>query len=40
MACVRYYADFSDEIDGWIERAQTIAAREEERWRREQRLLG
>ncbi len=39
-ACVRYYADYSDEIDEWIERAGAVAAREEERWRREQRLLG
>ena len=39
-ACVRYYAEFADEIDQWIERARDIASREEERWRREQRLLG
>jgi uncharacterized protein (DUF433 family) len=39
-ACVRYYADFGDEIDEWTERARSIASREEERWRREQRLLG
>jgi uncharacterized protein (DUF433 family) len=40
QACLRYYADFPDEIDDWIERTRSIAAREEERWRREQTLLG
>jgi uncharacterized protein (DUF433 family) len=40
QACLRYYADFPDEIDHWIERTRSIAAREEERWRREQTLLG
>ncbi len=40
QACVRYYADFGEEIDEWIERARSIASREEERWRREQSLLG
>ena len=33
-ACLRYYADYSAEIDDWIERARAIAEREEERWRR------
>jgi uncharacterized protein (DUF433 family) len=39
-ACVGYYADYGDEIDGWIERAHAIAEREEDRWRREQSLIG
>ena len=33
-ACLRYYADYSAEIDDWIDRARAIAEREEERWRR------
>jgi uncharacterized protein (DUF433 family) len=33
-ACLRYYADYGDEIDEWIDRAHTVAEREEERWRR------
>ena len=33
-ACLRYYADYADEIDEWIDRAQAIAKREEARWRR------
>ena len=40
QACLGYYADFPDEFDAWIERTRSIAAREEERWRREQTLLG
>lgn len=39
-AGVRYYADYQAEIDEWIERARAVAAREEERWRREQSLFG
>lgn len=38
-ACVRYYADYRDEIDNWIERSQQIAAREEDAWRRTQAVL-
>lgn len=38
-AAVRYYADFQDEVDAWRERAQAIAQREEEAWRREQSVL-
>lgn len=38
-ACVSYYAEYEAEIDGWIERARAVAAREEELWRREQSLL-
>ena len=33
-ACLRYYADYGDEIDEWIDRARAVAEREEERWRR------
>jgi uncharacterized protein (DUF433 family) len=33
-ACLRYYADFGDEIDEWINRAHAIAEREEARWQR------
>jgi uncharacterized protein (DUF433 family) len=33
-ACLRYYADYGDEIDEWIDRARSIAEREEARWRR------
>jgi len=33
-ACLRYYADYDTEVDEWIDRARTIAEREEARWRR------
>ena len=33
-ACLRYYADYGDEVDKWINRARAVAKREEERWRR------
>jgi uncharacterized protein (DUF433 family) len=33
-ACLRYYADYGNEIDDWIDRARAVAEREEERWRR------
>jgi uncharacterized protein (DUF433 family) len=33
-ACLRYYADYGDEIDASIERARAVAEREEVRWRR------
>ena len=33
-ACLRYYADYSSEVDEWLDRAQAIAEREEARWRR------
>jgi uncharacterized protein (DUF433 family) len=33
-ACLRYYADYRDEIDEWIGRARAIADREEARWQR------
>ncbi|HEY2202615.1 MAG TPA: DUF433 domain-containing protein, partial [Solirubrobacteraceae bacterium] len=38
-ACLRYYADYKDEVDAWIERSQAIAERERERWRRRQQAL-
>ena len=37
--CVRYYADFPDEIDEWIQRTRAIAEREEAAWRRTQAAL-
>ena len=39
-AAIDYWTAFPDEIDGWIDRAEAEAAEAEERWRREQRLLG
>jgi uncharacterized protein (DUF433 family) len=33
-ACLRYYADYGDEVDEWIDRARAIAEREEARWQR------
>jgi uncharacterized protein (DUF433 family) len=38
-ACVRYYADYKDEIDGWIERMRAIVQRELERRRRREQAL-
>jgi uncharacterized protein (DUF433 family) len=38
-ACVRYYADYKSEIDAWIERVETIAQRERERWQRRRQAL-
>ena len=38
-ACVRYYADYKDEIDEWAARSKAIAEREEASWRRQQELL-
>jgi uncharacterized protein (DUF433 family) len=38
-ACLRYYADYTDEIDAWIERSHAIAQRERERWQRRRRAL-
>lgn len=39
-ACLRYYADYKDEIEELIERARAAAEREQERWRRRQEALG
>jgi uncharacterized protein (DUF433 family) len=38
-ACLRYYADYKDEIDAWVDRARTVAERERERWQRRQQVL-
>ena len=40
QACVRYYADYQDEVDEWIERARALADREREAWQRQQELAG
>lgn len=39
-ACLRYYADYKDEVDAWIERGRAAAERELERARRQQAALG
>ncbi len=31
-ACLRYYVDYREEIDAWIERSEALAARERTRW--------
>ena len=36
---LRYYADYSAEVDEWIRRVETEAERAEARWRREQELF-
>jgi hypothetical protein len=38
-ACIRYYADYKDEIDAWIERFNASAERERERWQRQRQAL-
>jgi uncharacterized protein (DUF433 family) len=38
-ACVRYYADYEDEINEWSERMRVAAEREEDAWRRTQAVL-
>lgn len=38
-ACLRYYTDYKDEIDAWIERSLAIAQRERERWQRRRQAL-
>jgi uncharacterized protein (DUF433 family) len=40
QACVRYYAAYQAEIDGWTERAHAIAERERASWARQQELVG
>jgi uncharacterized protein (DUF433 family) len=32
-ACLRYYADYGEEIEDWLDRSRAIAEREEARWR-------
>ena len=39
-ACLRYYADYKDEVDELIERARGAAEREQERGRRQRQALG
>ena len=36
---VRYYAEFTDEIDDWIDRNNELAEQLEARWLREQAML-
>ena len=38
-AAVRYYADYRDEIDDWLEQSREIAERERDLWRRRQDAL-
>jgi uncharacterized protein (DUF433 family) len=38
-ACVRYYADYKDEVDEWRQLMQAVADREEDAWRRTQAIL-
>jgi len=39
-ACIRYYADFQEEVDTHAEEDRAFARREQDRWRREQEVLG
>jgi uncharacterized protein (DUF433 family) len=38
-ACLRYCADFRDEIEQWTVRARAIEEREDANWRRQQEIL-
>lgn len=38
-ACIRYYADYKDEVDGWRNRNAEAAERAREAWKREQALF-
>jgi uncharacterized protein (DUF433 family) len=38
-ACVRYYADFREEVEEWGERIRAVADREEDAWRRSRAAL-
>jgi uncharacterized protein (DUF433 family) len=40
QAAMRYYADYTDEIDAWTARANAVAEREQASWRRQQELVG
>jgi len=40
QAAMRYYVEYTDEIDDWISRAQALAEREQAGWRRQQELVG
>lgn len=37
--CVRYYADYRDEVDAWRQRSAEMAERERAAWEREQAVL-
>ncbi len=39
-ACVRYYAQYQDEVDDWSARAASMSEREEAIWRRQHEVLG
>ena len=39
QASVRYYANYKDEVDAWIEQAAAAAEREHEAWKREQAVF-
>jgi hypothetical protein len=39
-AALVYWADYPDEVDAFINRAQAEAAQAEAAWRRQQELLG
>ncbi|MGH3095163.1 MAG: hypothetical protein ACRDMV_04090 [Streptosporangiales bacterium] len=39
-AAIDYWAAFADEIDGWIARTEAETTEAEQRWHREQALLG
>ncbi len=38
-AALRYYVEYKDEIDAWIERSEQIATRERELWQRRAQAL-
>lgn len=38
-SAVRYYADYKDEVDSWLEQSREIAERERELWHRRQQAL-
>jgi uncharacterized protein (DUF433 family) len=40
LAGMRYYADYSDEIEDWIDRQETVARREQATWRHQASLAG
>jgi hypothetical protein len=39
-AALAYWADYPEEVDAFLDRAQAEATRTEEAWRRQQELLG
>jgi len=40
QACISFYADFRDEVDAYAAQERELTRREQERWRREQEVLG